>query len=113
MVSRKDILAACNDIVNGFAPQKVILFGSHGYGEPNEDSDVDFLVVMDVSEEESRAKALEIRRRISRRFRMDLLVRSPREIAYRTAHNDWFLREIVERGQVLYESADSGMDAKS
>ena len=112
MASREDILAACNDIVQGFAPQKVILFGSNGYGKPNENSDVDLLVVVHVPEDQSRAKALEIRRRIPRRFRMDLLVRSPEEIAYRTAHNDWFLREIVERGQVLYESADSGMGAK-
>jgi HEPN domain-containing protein len=37
---------------------------------------------------------------------MDLLVRSPEEIAYRLSHNDWFLREITEKGEVLYESAN-------
>jgi len=28
-------------------PQKIILFGSYAYGEPDEDSDLDFLIVMD------------------------------------------------------------------
>jgi predicted nucleotidyltransferase len=111
MVDRKDICATCDDIVREFAPRKVILFGSHAYGTPREDSDVDLLVVMDVPEAEARRLAVEIRRRIPRRFRMDLLVRSPAEIAYRVAHNDWFLREVMERGQVLYESADAGVSA--
>lgn len=28
------------------------------------------------------------------------------EIAYRVSYNDWFLREITEKGKVLYESAN-------
>ena len=67
-----------------------------------EDSDVDLLVVMDIPESETRRQAGEIRQRIPRRFSMDLLVRSPEEIAYRISHNDWFLREITEKGEVLY-----------
>lgn len=112
MFDRKAIQATCEDIVRGFAPLKIILFGSYAYGAPSEDSDVDLLVVMAIPESETRRQAVEIRRRIPRRFRMDLLVRSPEEIAYRVAHNDWFLREVMERGQVLYESADAGVGAK-
>ena len=33
-------------------------------------------------------------------------MRSPEEIAYRLSYNDWFLREITEKGEVLYESAN-------
>jgi predicted nucleotidyltransferase len=112
MVERKDILATCDDLVREFAPLKIILFGSYAYGMPTEDSDVDLLVVMDIPEEQARRQAVTMRQRIPRRFRMDLLVRSPQEIAYRVAHNDWFLREILERGQVLYETADAGMGTK-
>jgi len=36
----------CQQIVENFKPQKIILFGSHAYGKPNADSDVDLLVVM-------------------------------------------------------------------
>ena len=44
---------------------------------------------------------------------MDLRVRTPEEIAYRVAHNDWFLREATENGRVLYESAHAGVGAES
>ena len=62
---------------------------------------------MPIPESQIRSLAVEIRRRIPRRFRMDLVVRSPEEIAYRISHNDWFLREVTQEGQVLYESVDT------
>lgn len=104
MVTRKEIQATCDDIVREFAPLQVILFGSYAYGTPSEYSDVDLLVVMPVEKSEARRQASEIRERIPRRFSMDVLVRSPEEIAYRISHNDWFLREVTEKGEVLYES---------
>ena len=106
MVTRKDIQATCDDIVREFKPLQVILFGSYAYGTPKEYSDVDLLVVLPVADSETRDQAVEIRQRIPRRFSMDLLVRSPEDIAYRISHNDWFLREITEKGEVLYESDD-------
>ena len=106
MVTRQDIQATCDDIVREFAPLQVILFGSYAYGTPTKYSDVDLLVVMAIPESETRRQAIEIRQCIPDRFSMDLLVRSPEEIAYRLSHNDWFLREITEKGEVLYESAN-------
>jgi len=104
MVNQEYIQATFDDIVREFAPLQVILFGSYAYGTPTEDSDVDLLVVMDIPESETLRQAVEIRQRIPRRFPMDLLVRSPEELAYRISYNDWFLREITEKGEVLYES---------
>ncbi len=104
MITRKDIEATCDDIVREFSPLQVILFGSHAYGTPKEHSDVDLLVVMPVTNSEARQQASEIRERIPRRFSMDLIVRSPEDIAYRLSYNDWFLREVTEKGEVLYES---------
>ena len=88
MITREDIQATCDDIVREFAPLQVILFGSYAYGMPTEDSDVDLLVVMAVPESQTRHQAVEIRQRIPRRFPMDLLVRSPEELAYRISYND-------------------------
>lgn len=102
MVTQEDIQATCDHIVREFSPLQVILFGSHAYGTPTEDSDVDLLVVMDIPESETRHQAANIRERIPQRFSIDLLVRTPDELAYRTSHNDWFLREITEKGKVLY-----------
>ena len=104
MVTREDIQATCDDIVREFAPLQIILFGSYAYGTPRKYSDVDLLVVMPGSKSETRKREIEIQERIPRRFRLDLLVRSPEEIAYRLSYNDWFLREITEKGEVLYES---------
>ena len=104
MVTREEIQATCDDIVREFAPLQVILFGSYAYGTPTEDSDVDLLVVMDIPKSEFLNKNIEIRQRISYRFGLDLLVRSPEEIAYRVSYNDWFLREITEKGEVLHGS---------
>ena len=45
MVTREEIQATCDNIVQEFRPLQVILFGSYAYGTPTEDSDVDLLVV--------------------------------------------------------------------
>ena len=108
MISAKQIQATCDDIVREFAPLQVILFGSYAYGNPpTEESDVDLFVVMDVAEAERRDKRVEIQQRIPQRFPMDLLVRSPADIAYRVSHNDWFLREVIEKGSVLYDTENA------
>ncbi len=44
-------------IVEQFAPQRVILFGSHGRGTAGPDSDVDLLVVIDVQDSRRRTGA--------------------------------------------------------
>ena len=105
MVSANDIQATCDDIVREFSPLQVILFGSYAYGNPTEDSDVDMFVVMAGQSSETARQKDEIKRRIVRRLPLDLHVRCPADIAYRVAHNDWFLREIFEKGDVLYETA--------
>ena len=104
MVTRQEIQATCDDIVREFSPLQVVLFGSYAYGTPTEYSDVDLLVVMAIPESETRRQEIDIRERIPERFKIHLLVRSPEEIAYRLSHNDWFLHEITEKGEVLYET---------
>ncbi|MYB93921.1 HEPN domain-containing protein [Candidatus Poribacteria bacterium] len=104
MVSRQDIQATCDDIVREFSPLQVVLFGSYAYGRPTESSDVDLLVVMPVAKSETRRQEVEIRKRLERPFHLHVLVHSPEDLAYRLVYNDWFLREITEKGEVLYET---------
>jgi predicted nucleotidyltransferase len=42
-------------IAKQFHPEKIILFGSYAYGKPNQDSDVDILVVMPAYDEINQA----------------------------------------------------------
>ncbi len=104
MISAKEIQAICDDIVRECSPLQVILFGSYAYGTPTEASDVDLLVVMAEMKSEAARHRAEISERIPRRFRLDLHVRSRADIAYRVLHNDWFLREVLEKGDVLYDT---------
>ena len=99
----------CQQIVKKFNPQKVILFGSHAYGKPSADSDVDLLVVMPF-ECRSVEQAIKIRQLIYPKMPLDLLARTPAQIKERTEMGDFFIKDIIERGKILYESEDSGMD---
>src|SRR5256714_13707417 len=84
-----------------FKPEKIVLFGSYAYGHPTSDSDVDLLVVLKFDGKPVR-KAIEIRNRLNPRLPLDLLVRTPEQIVNRVVQNDWFIREILERGRILY-----------
>ncbi|MFZ0750219.1 MAG: nucleotidyltransferase domain-containing protein [Pyrinomonadaceae bacterium] len=89
--------------MRSFKPEKITLFGSHAYGQPDSDSDVDILVVLPFNGKPVR-KAIEIRNRVNARLPLDLLVRTPEQVAARLSQNDWFIREIFEKGKVLYEA---------
>jgi len=99
----------CQQIVENFNPQKIILFGSHAYGKPNADSDVDLLVVMPFEGSDSQ-KAVEILLNLEKTVPLDLLVRTSEQIRERIEMEDFFMREIIEQGKVLYESDNTGMD---
>jgi predicted nucleotidyltransferase len=90
-------------IVQAFNPQRIIIFGSHAYGQPTPDSDVDLLIVME-SNERPAARASRVSKLLRPRpFPMDIMVRTPEEIQQRLKIGDYFIREIMERGKVLYE----------
>lgn len=106
MIEKRDIEALAHRIGVEFRPARVVLFGSYAYGTPTPDSDVDLLVVMPY-EGRGTAQALEIMRRVQPRIPVDLVVRSPQELRSRLACDDFFLREITDRGEVLYETPDA------
>lgn len=94
-----------------FHPEKIILFGSHAYGRPHADSDVDILVVMPARNQIDQA--VRIDRAIDAPFPLDLIVRTPYTMSWRLKEGDSFLKEIVGKGKVLYEKANGRMGAKS
>ena len=90
-------------IVENFDPEKVILFGSRSAGTPRADSDVDLLVIMNASGSPIE-RAVQVKRVCRPRFvSMDVLVKTPKEIATRLRQGSFFLREVLEQGRVLYE----------
>ena len=103
MVEMKKIRELTSQIARAFNPDRIILFGSHAYGQASSDSDVDILVVLPFEGKPVR-KAIEIRNKVNADMPLDLIVRTPEQLADRLSQNDWFIREIVERGRTLYEA---------
>src|SRR5262249_6163948 len=97
-------------VADQFRPDKIILFGSHAYGKPRADSDVDLLVVMPTRSQIDQAA--QIRLAITAPFPMDLLVRTPDKLRKGLAQRSSFLREIVAKGKVLYEKGNGALGAK-
>ena len=88
-----------------FCPRQVVLFGSHARGAATADSDVDVLVVMPFKGR-SVDKSVEIRLKTNPSFPLDLLVRTPEVVRQRIEMGDYFLRDILRDGKVLYEAHD-------
>src|SRR5215217_6005940 len=103
MVAMKDIQRYCDAIAAAFKPRRIILFGSHAYGKPNADSDVDVLVVMPKSRPVKRDTAIQIRLKVPAEFPVDVLVRGESEVERRVREEDLFMTQITSEGRVMYE----------
>lgn len=93
-------------LVTEYAPQRVILFGSHAYGEPRPDSDIDLLIIKDTSER-FLDRWVTVRRILSdphRRVALETFVLTPQELSTRLAIGDHFILEILKKGKTLYEA---------
>jgi len=91
-------------LISEYAPRKVVLFGSHAYGAPGPDSDIDLLIIKETSERfiERWVTVQRILTGTHRALPVETLVVTPQEIETRLAMGDQFLTEILERGEVLY-----------
>lgn len=93
----------CERIAEHYKPEKIILFGSHAYGQPTSESDIDLLVVMNF-EGNPIQQAIKISRELGLVTPIDLLVRTPAQVEERLRIEDPFMREIVDYGKVMYEA---------
>jgi uncharacterized protein len=108
MISFSQIQAFSQQIVKKFQPERIILFGSYAYGQPTEDSDVDLLVILPF-EEISVQKAIAIRRQVKSSFPLDLIARTSQQIQQRLDMGDFFIKDILEKGRILYEANHARM----
>jgi predicted nucleotidyltransferase len=94
-------------------PYKIILFGSHAYGEPGPESDVDLLVVTEddflpLSFAEKNAIYLRVANSITdieKQMPIDLIVHTKAMHRKFIEMGSMFSRKIAADGKVLYEKA--------
>jgi uncharacterized protein len=96
-------------LVAEFDPDQIFLFGSHAWGMPGQDRDVDLLVIVPETDERPTARAVRAHRCLRGiPLPMDLLVRSRDEMARFARVSASLEAEILDRGKVLYGRSEAG-----
>ena len=91
-------------IVNAIHPDKIILFGSHAWGKPSKDSDIDLLVILEHSNQPSYRRAREVYRSLrGLKIPVEVLVRTSDEVARGLRVKTSLERKILDDGMVLHE----------
>ena len=95
------------EALKSLGPEKIILFGSHAYGDPQEESDIDLFVIKNMDKEQVRDYRLKTKKLLWQHFRnqnisFDVLVDSEDRINERIKIGDRFYEEIYNNGQVIY-----------
>jgi predicted nucleotidyltransferase len=98
-------------IVEGFQPEKIILFGSWVWGKPTKDSDVDLLIIKRTRKNKHQ-RTDEVFDLIYNQkdfgkgifnIPIEPHIYTPQEIKRRISLGDFFIKEIFEQGRVIYE----------
>jgi predicted nucleotidyltransferase len=101
LVTREALEAFTQRLVEHFAPEQIILFGSQARGDALRDSDADILVVMpfEGTSFERRLEMLEVGQPS---FPVDLLLCRPESAKQRYSWGDPFIRDAFDHGEVLH-----------
>lgn len=99
------VLKIAEKIAQEYQPEKIILFGSHAWGTPGPESDVDLLVVKE-SLKPRFERGIELREKLyPPATAMDLLVYTPAELRDSIQRRrNLFLEDVVKNGRILYDA---------
>ncbi|MGA1865264.1 MAG: nucleotidyltransferase domain-containing protein [bacterium] len=103
---RSELRKLIRQIIEKYQPDKIILFGSYAYGNPDENSDADILIIKETDDIpfHRRVKLRKLCQDPHRHIPFQPLVVSPKELASRLELGDPFFKEIIEKGEVCYVS---------
>lgn len=105
MIDKSKIDEIVDKIVKGFNPEKIILFGSYAAGNPNNDSDLDLLIIQETDLPAHR-RSFDIQKSFKGLMvPMDILVYTSNEFEVEKKEIFSFLSKALITSQVLYERA--------
>jgi len=103
----ENILSEITDVLKEYGIEKVILFGSYSGGIPNRESDIDLLIIKNITENETRDFRIKLKKalwlklgRLS--YSLDILVDNEQRIKNRIEMGDLFYKEIYSKGKTIY-----------
>ena len=90
-------------LVATYQPEQVVLFGSHAWGNPDENSDVDLLVVLSASDEPAyRRASAGYRSLFGVGVPCDVWVRTREEVLREAPLSTTLTHKIIREGRVLH-----------
>lgn len=103
MIDHETINEVVKRLVGVYNPEKIYLFGSYAWGTPNEDSDLDLLVVVNESNEKSHRRTIPgIHALWGLEIAKDLLVYTQQEFNDRVSYETTLVHKVGIYGKVLY-----------
>jgi predicted nucleotidyltransferase len=103
MIEEKSVTEVINTIINGYQPEKIIIFGSCARKEQTKDSDLDLLIVKD-TEETSFQRQIAIRSLFDKQpCPLDILVYTPEEFEKQRNWLNNIVNIAVKTGEIVYE----------
>lgn len=88
-------------IVQNYAPEKIILFGSYAWGKTTKDSDFDLFIIKN-DKKDFLTEQQKIRHIIDGEIAADILVHTQKEVDKRLNLGDFFFADIINKGKYLY-----------
>jgi predicted nucleotidyltransferase len=92
-------------LIRLYKPNKVILFGSLAEGQIRPDSDIDLFIIKSDVPEIGVDRIRQLDGLIKYRLATDFIVYRPDELDRRLQMGDPFVKNILDKGIVLYETA--------
>ena len=103
MITPEIIEEVKNRLVNVYNPEAIYLFGSYAWGTPDEESDLDLLVVVQSSDERSHKRTIVGRRALwELDIPKDLIVYTQEEFNARIIDSTSLVYKIKNNGKVIY-----------
>ncbi len=102
MITQYKINEVVDRIVYGYNPEKIILFGSYAYGEPNEDSDIDLFIIKKTDKKPPERTRDVLRLLRGSNVPVDVAVYTNSEFNYYSQSPYTLENKILKKGKTIY-----------